>query len=347
MVGIDFLAGSEERAIEFIKNISDKDKVAILSHVDLDGMASGKVISKAVKYELLKFVAYEMINDDLVKELKSKKITKVIMSDLAVDNIKIIKNIEKFAQILMIDHHLFDEDFNSERTVFLNNQEHCAAYLCYLIFSKVKKIEEIDWLVTCACISDWKYFNNEEFMKKIMKKYGDKFEIINGNIRKSGKFWDLQLKLSLALIYFGYTLHKAFDLLKDDMNKLDGLLKYNGVVEKEIDDCVKKFEKEKEVFGDVYLWEFRGQFQIKSIVSTIVSVKHPHNTIIIVKRNQKYSTFSARRQDKKVNVARLLQKSLTGIKDSFAGGHVPAGGGQVLHKDFAKFKENLKKLALK
>ena len=223
---INFLAGDETKALEFLKNISSKDKVAIISHVDLDGIVSAKVISKVVKYDLLKLVAYEQINEDLVKELKNNKITKIIMTDLSIDDIKIIKVMEKFADILVIDHHLFDEDFNSNKTIFINCQDHCASYLCYVIFSKTKSINELDWIVACACISDWKYFNNKAFMLKVMKKYGDKFEIVKdktdfGGIRKSGKFWELQLKLSLALIYFGYELIKAFNLLNEDIENLN------------------------------------------------------------------------------------------------------------------------------
>jgi len=348
---INFLAGNEDRALKFIKNISPKDKVAIISHVDLDGVASAKVISKVVKFDLLKLVAYEQINEDLVKELKDNKITKVVMADLSIDDIKIIKVMEKFADVLIIDHHLFDEDLNSSKTVFINCQEHCASYLCYIIFSKIKSIKKLDWLVASACISDWKYFNNKDFMTEVMKKYGDKFEIIRdktdfGGIRKSGKFWDLQLKLSLALIYFGYELIKAFNLLSDDIESLDNLIKYADDVQEEIDRSVKKFEKEKDIFGEVYFWVFSGKFQIKSIVATLASVKYLNKTIIIIKKNQKYYSFSARRQDRKVNVVELLKNAISGLNNSFAGGHVAAGGGYILLKDFEKFKENLKKLAI-
>ena len=347
---ISFLAGNEARALKFLKNISSKDKVAIVSHVDLDGIASAKVISKVVEHDFLKFVAYEQINEDLVKELKNNKITKIIMTDLSIDNIKIIKLIEKFADILIIDHHLFDEDLNSSKTIFINSQEHCASYLCYIIFSKVKNIKKLDWLVACACISDWKYFNNQDFMADVMKKYGDKFEIVNnktdfGGIRKSGKFWGLQLKLNLALIYFGYELIKAFNLLNDDIKNLNNLTKYADDVQDEIDKSVEKFEKEKESFWDIYFWVFSEKFQIKSIVATLASVKYPNKTIIIVKENQKYYSFSARRQDKKINVVTLLKNAISGLNGSFAGGHGAAGGGYILLKDLNKFKENLKKLS--
>ena len=285
---INFNVGSKNKAVDFVKGISKKDKVAILSHIDLDGMGGAKVLSKVVKYDLMKFLAYEQINNDLVEELKKNKITKVIISDLSIDNVEIISEIEDFAEILIIDHHLFEKDFNSDKTVFVNSQNHCATYLCYYIFSDFDNVEKLDWLVACACIADWMYFNNQEFMSEIMEKYDDKLEIKKNSIRKSRKFWDLQLKLGLTLIYFGYKLNEAFDLIDDDFNSMDNLDKYCAEINKEIESSVKKFEKEKEIFGDVYLWIFSGKFQIKGILSTIISVKYPNKTIIIVKKNQDF-----------------------------------------------------------
>ena len=342
---INFNVGSKNKAVDFVKGIAKKDKVAILSHIDLDGMGGAKVLSKVVKYDLMKFLAYEQINNDLVKELKKNKITKVIISDLSIDNVEIISEIEDFAEILIIDHHLFEQDFNSERIVFVNSQDYCATYLCYYLFSEFTVVEELDWLVVCACIADWQYFNNQKFMSEIMKKYGDSFEVNEDSIRKSGKFWDLQLKLGLTLIYFGYRLNEAFDLIDDDFSSMDNLDKYCDEINEEIESSVKKFEKEKEIFGDVYLWIFSGKFQIKGILSTIISVKYPNKTIIIVKKNQDFYTFSARRQDKKINVSELLKNAIEGFENAFAGGHIPAAGGQILHKDIEKFRKNLKKLA--
>jgi len=341
---INFVVGDKNKAVDFVKSISEKDKVAILSHIDLDGMGSAKILSKVVKYDLIKFLAYEQINEDLIAELKKEKITKMIISDLSIDNVKIISELENFADILIIDHHLFEKDFNSDKTIFVNSQDYCATYLCYYLFSDFPVVEKLDWLVACACISDWMYFNNKNFMSEIMKKYGDEFEMNENSIRKSGKFWDLQLKLGLVLIYFGYRLNEAFDLIGDKFSSMNNLNRYCDEINEEIESSIKKFEKEKEIFGDVYLWIFSGKFQIKGILSTIISVKYPNKTIIIVKKNQEFYTFSARRQDKKINVSKLLKNAIKGLENAFAGGHIPAAGGQILHKDIEIFRKNLKKL---
>ena len=152
----------------------------------------------------MKFVGYEEVNDKLVEELKTTKINKIIFSDLAIDVVEIIRKISEFCDVLLIDHHLFNEDFNSDKITFIDIQGDCAAYICYRLFSQLDKdkdLEKIDWLIASACVADWQYFNNQEFMKKIYEKYGDSFEIIGdktdfGGIRKSGLFWDLHKQLS-------------------------------------------------------------------------------------------------------------------------------------------------------
>ena len=42
---------------------------------------------------------------------------------------------KEFAEILIIDHHQFDEDINSERTCYINSHDFGASYLCYKLFS--------------------------------------------------------------------------------------------------------------------------------------------------------------------------------------------------------------------
>lgn len=43
-----FLAGSEKRFFDFISNLTDKDKIALLSHNDGDGIVSALIASKVL-----------------------------------------------------------------------------------------------------------------------------------------------------------------------------------------------------------------------------------------------------------------------------------------------------------
>ena len=122
MEAIELSAGSEQRFFDFFKKLNEKDKIALISHSDLDGVASSKLASKIVNAKLMKFIDYFDVNEELVNELKSNGINKIIFTDISFDKGEIVKELEKFAEILIVDHHLFTLDLNSDKTVFLNAQ---------------------------------------------------------------------------------------------------------------------------------------------------------------------------------------------------------------------------------
>ena len=340
LVKPEFAVGSEKRFFEFIQGLNDKDKVALISHTDLDGISAARVVNEVIDADVLKFVGYEELNDNLIEELKKSKIKKIIFTDLMIKEHLFIKKLEKFADILIIDHHRFDKDFNSDKTVFLNAQDFCAAYLAYYLFSKTQDIEKLDWLVACASIADWMYFKNQEWMKEVFDKYEDNF-FIEKSIRKSGKFWDLQWNLTLALVYFKEDLRRVYDSIGVGFGEIGDLEKYSGDVQKEIDSFLKRFEKEKIEIKGGYFWEFKQGFEISSIVSSLLSSKYGDKTIVIGRDDGEYYKFSARRLDKREDMNLLLSSLIRDIKYASAGGHVAASGGHVLLRDKEEFKRRL------
>ncbi len=343
MESIEFSAGSVERFKEFVKSYQESDKVALISHTDVDGIVSAKVVSRFFDYELLKFVGYDEISDDLVAELKEKGINRVVMTDLSIDDVGVVERISEFAEVLVIDHHLFEKDFNSDKIVFMNAQGNCATYLSYYLFSMVEDVSKLDWLVACACVADFMYFKNQDWMKGVYSKYGEEFDSSDSGIRK-GKFWDVQYELNLALIYFKDDLMKVFEGVGEGVFDLGDLDEGSSEVREEIDSIVDGFERDKEVFGDVYYYEIAPRFSVTSMVSTIVSVRNPHNTILIGKVKDDGFQISARRQDKKKNMSELLKELVAGFEGSNAGGHVPAAGARILLKDKEEFKKRVEGL---
>ena len=341
MEKIEFLVGNESRFKKFVGNIKEKDKIALISHTDHDGIAAVKIVSSVLKYGLLKFVNYEDINNSLINELKEKNITKVVFTDLSINDHACINKLGEFADVLIIDHHLFNQDFNSSKTTFINAQGYCATYIAYYLFSKIKKIEELDWLVASACIADYAYFKNKSFMIKVFKKYGEKFDI--KKIMK-GRFWKLQSDIVYGAIYFHDDLKKVFDSLGTKFADIGDLKKHSMEIQEVIDDALEKFESEKETYGDVYLWEIKSKFPIKSVVVSILSNREKDKLYLILYRDNNYCHLSARRQDGKVNLHEFLGKLLKGFEESDSGGHIPAAGGHFLVKDLPAFKKKLKKL---
>ena len=338
----NFIIGSEKRFAEFISKLNDKDKITILTHTDLDGITSAKIVEKVIQSDQIIPIDYTDLNEELVEKLKQQKMTKIIITDILIKSNEIIEKLEKFAEILIIDHHPPKVDFNSEKTIFLNAQDNCATYLCYYLFSKAQDVSELDWLTACACIADWAYFNNQEFMSQTFEKYDDKFEIINNIIRKSGKFWELQWEITLALIYSKDSPKKVFDSIGKEFGNIGDLKKHAEEINDYINESIEKFEKEKQEINGRFFWEFNPKFHVGGIAGTLTSVKYPNKTIIIARNNEKFYNFSFRRQDMKENVGELIEKLIQGFPEANGGGHIPAAGGHVLIKDKEEFLERLK-----
>jgi len=336
-----FIYGSEKRFFEFFSKLNEKDKIALISHTDLDGIAAAKVVDKVIKPDLIRLANYTELNTSLIEELKQNKITKLILTDMNV-NETFFQEMEKNFQSLIIDHHPPQKDFNTEKTVFINSQENCAAYISYYLFSKTQNIENLDWLVACACIADFKYLNNKKFMSKTLEKYNDRLELINNSIKKSGKFFRLQWTISLALIYFEKNEKKVFDLIGEKIESIKNLEKYSTKINKYVDLCLKKFEKEKQEINGRIFWEFNPKFKISSLICTIASLREKNKTFIIAHPNRKFYHFSIRRQDKGEDTNKLAKNLTSNLKNSGGGGHIAASGGYILIKDKEKLKENLK-----
>jgi single-stranded DNA-specific DHH superfamily exonuclease len=333
--------GKEEKALEFIKNIKG-EKTILISHTDLDGITAAKIISRVVSTDSILFLDYLDLNQDLVKKLKSVEAKRIIFTDLYIKDEEFVRSLEEFAEILIIDHHL-SPDLNSNKTVFIRGEKgYSAGYLCYYLFSKIKNLEELDWLVACSCISDYCHVKPKEWLEKVFIKYGDKLEYEGDYIRKSGKFWDLQYKLVLALIYFKENTKKVYDSIGKEFGNMGNLGEHSKEVKEEVERIISKFKEEKEEVDEGYFFQFNQKFSVGSIVSSILSGREPNKSFIIIRAsNQGFYHISIRRQDGKLDCNAFLQKLLEGLEGADGGGHVPAAGGYFRQKDLPEIRKRL------
>lgn len=340
----EFILGAESKFAEFIANLNDKDIVALISHTDLDGLTAAKITNQVIDANIIKFVNYPDINLDLIKELKKKKVTKIIMTDLSIESQEFITEAEKFAHILIIDHHPPLKDFNSDRTTFMNAKDFCAGYLCYYLFSKIENLEKWDWLAAAASISDWAYFQNKEFMTETLKKHGDSFVVKDNSIRKSGKFWELQWGFVLALINTQGELNQTFEYITEKLEVHPELKKHTEELQKEIDKSIEEFKTEKEEFSSGYFWLPKHKSKVGSIISTLISSENYHKSILIIKEDDDTCGVSARRQDKKIDMGKLLKELTIGFDNASAGGHIPAAGATFPKKYLEEFLKRIRAL---
>ncbi len=336
---IKFTAGNPRLALDFIKNLKPEDNLALLTHVDFDGITCAKIMKKIINPKIIKFLSYSQLREPIVKELKDKQINKIILTDLSLDFPEFLMGLEKFSEILIIDHHQFRKDLNSEKTSFTNAQGYTAAFICYSIFSEIQNLESLDWMIALACLSDWMIGKNKTWIEKIYKKYNEPF---NPENFQQGRFWDLTLIIADALIYFRGNTIQAYNQIGEKPFEIGDLEKYAEIIKKEIQKNVEMFEKQKQPIKNGWFYEIDSPYDISSRFASQISSEHKNKTYVVAVKEGKAYKVSARQQDKKGNMAVLLQNTTKGFESQDAGGHLAAAGCNVEEKDYEQFKKRLK-----
>lgn len=347
---MEIISGNKEYFFDFLDNLKKTDKIAILSHTDLDGIASAIILkeilkSKKINQKVLKFVDYEKgMFEKWIIELENKKINKIIISDIAVDVLdEGYNNFKEKFEFFIIDHHPFEKD--DPKNMIKTKSEDCATFSLFQLAQEYlkkyeKKLDSINELVCTTMISEFSYSKKEnlEFIKKSYP------EIIIENINDSlpGK---LSKQISSTIIYFRKNKKKVFNLIYK--NKQKELVKYYNIVDREINKYVEKYEKEKTDLNEkihFYYLNPSSKFAISSIVTTIISLKNQDKTIVTCSEINEDNLFikaSARNQSGEEDMNLLMKKSIHGLEEASGGGHVKAAAARFLKKDLEKFKENL------
>ena len=337
---MEFLIGSEKKFIEFISNLEGDDKIALISHNDGDGLCSALIISKVVGgAEFIDFIGYSYnMLAPLVEKFKKAKINKVIITDLSVDGeAESIKELEKFADILIIDHHEIVNDLNSKKTTMIKTKSEIpASYTCYNLFSKINKVP--CWVGILGTLSDTMHKYRSDNAETLFDDFD--FDCPRGN------YHDKAILLGNALMYFRGKEAKVFDLIKDvnDFSELDVLKEYSDSIEGEIKFFLDDFEKKKEEKGDLTFYQFNPRYPITSALINIISIKDNDKTYVFVTERKGVLRVSSRNQSGKTNCPELLRKAIEDIPEAVAGGHFKAAGATVPAQYLDKFKENLFKV---
>jgi len=342
-----FLIGDEKVFYDFVNKINDDDKIAVLSHHDLDGMASviflQKILeSKGLKLAFIDFLDYKKgMFDSYFDRFKKSKITKVFLTDVAADD----SDFEGFEKLrdsfdtLMIDHHIINKNLKDKKNIIKNQQRDCTAWVLYNFGKKYYDVEKWDWLVCATMVAEFSYLDrdNAHFLKE---RYSD---IDEEKIIESEP-GVLAMKIEFNLKYYGGNLFVVYDmLLKKELKELDRIYE---IVNKEFLDSVKKYRKEAEYLQvkKIYLASFSPKYNLANAVVTRISQEQKDKIFVIVSERENGKVkVSARNQDGKGNVDALLKKGIQGLENASAGGHIYAAGASFDKKDLKKFKENILK----
>lgn len=348
-----------EKVDDFLRSITKKDKVCIIHDTDPDGICSAIIMAKCVerlrgrKIDLRLPLVKEQygITPAMIEKIKQNKITRLITTDFSAEHdIKSLKEVEKQAKILIVDHHKIYSDYKSKKTILYKPQffttiepnAYCTGKLAYDAARRVTNVEDLDWVAATSCISDIATKPWKKWMKKVFKKYKvkpkkDLFQTKIGQVGatiSSAGVYDTELVQKCFDVF--YRAKKPEDILRSELGK------YKRIIDKELTKHLDLFEKKAEKQGEMRIYEMISRYRIQSPISTILGLKYPHRTIIIINKTQPIIAVSARRGDKKVAVNNLLEKAVKGFKNANAGGHVPAAGARFDKKYLKTFKKRIK-----
>jgi len=331
-------------------NYLKNEKIGLFYHDDGDGICSAVIAAKAVKRlrgkepDLISYSGQRLKH--IVDFAKREDITKLIAVDLTLDSHKkAIEEIEKFAGILIIDHHEFEEDINSENTIQIKPElygekggaANPACKLTYEVLKEVIAISDLDWVAAAGIISDSGYSQNKDFIDHILKKYN--YEV-KDDIFKT--------KLGEVSKLIGYAcaageINECYEVLSNSETPEDflnsKLKQYKDEVEKEVNYFVANYKKLAEFHEDVVFYNLETKYRLKSLIANILSNGHPNITFFVFQEQNERYMISARRQDGKVELNKIMAKAT-----KHGGGHIKASGGSIEKQDLDTFKKRILEL---
>ncbi len=340
--------GHEKDFWSFVDSIKKEDNVAIVSHNDLDGLASAFFMEKILYFKKIKPRIIEIIDygdlENCFDKCKKGGVNKILLSDIYADgrdNIDFLIKAFKDFDMFMIDHHPINPKIKDIKNVIKTETPFCASFIIYNLAKHYFDPSESDWLLEAALVADRSYFA-KEILKFLQKKHPS---ITEENIINSIP-GELMQTIGAAIIYYSDDLKKVYALLKE--KNIASMEKARKEIDKEFKKWTDKFKKNAEFYGDKKMYFFYGapKFGITSAICTTLSIENPGNLIVFVSDSQREPgkcKVSARSQSGEVDVNLLLKKSVNGLEGAMAGGHKKAAGGSFLKKDLEKFKKNLVK----
>ncbi len=340
----------------FVGDLAFNDRVAVLHDSDADGVSAAVIVSKAIErirgkkpdFVFTQFKRMVSIEPQTVTLLRKKKINKLIVLDLAVDQRpKKVKEIEKFARVMVIDHHKVYHNLSSKKTVFLKAgllskvepSKYATSKLSFDLFSKIVDLSDVAWVACVGLVGDFSVQAWKSFVDKTLNDSDLSLSQIKSctELISAVEIIHVEDISDLFEVYFASAMPQ--DLLKSKYSS------YMEKVEKELSRILKEFNQKSEVFQDIGLvfFEFKSRYSIKSYLINHLSTRMlPNKTIVVVEDlGNGILTLSARRQDFKVRVNDLLENAVKNLNGGIAGGHVPAAGGKIRKQDFPKFKQNI------
>ncbi|HLD77510.1 MAG TPA: DHHA1 domain-containing protein [archaeon] len=313
-------------------------------HRDADGTTSAAQLLKAFPGFEPHALESPALDPGVRKIILEKKPGLVVFVDLAIDqDAKALAQLRKAtgARLLLIDHHPIVKDLNSRAVLHFNSHFRTQAYLpaSYLVWQLLARMRKpaSPWIAAIGTYAD----------------YGSKEcpDVIRAAAR-SGASWD-DVVAGAELVTSAITA-KGNDGAKHALKALttaksygefardEKLQQWRTAVNAELEKILSAAERTPAI-GGLRIVTLTSKFNLVSLVSTILSERHPEEALIVRKKGEKGWKLSLRNQAGRVDVGALARKATRGI--GRGGGHAKAAGALVSDWDLfeKRFRAQLAK----
>ena len=221
-----------------------------------------------------------------------------------------------------------------------------SAWMVYRMLERLGyDVKPFVWIAAIGIIGDYGITDARDVLEECRLEYP---YLLRGNPMKS-RLSEAAKTISAAVTLKG--LKGAGEALRylrrcdyfEDLMGIRNLRSWREVVDEEIRELVRGFEKGKEEKGGVVFYKIETRLNLGSVISTLISEKHPDMIVVVRKKAREGWKMSVRNQAGKYNLGEIVKKAVKGLGSG--GGHEKAAAAVVPRwREFRKrFLEEVEK----
>jgi len=351
------MKGFIKSAIDFFKKVNGE--IAIVFGHDCDSIASASIIYKLSKKLGLKpklIVSLRNFEIDEKTEKKLQKFKNIVVVDIGDTPEERINRLSESRNFLIIDHHLpknYKCAYVNPR-IYNKNIYMPVSYISWLIYREFFKDDDILWIAAFGTLGDFGAKSNKDLFIILRKKYP---QLIGNSKIEDRELFDKSLIGKIAKmidscrIFEGKKGVEYVTKLAANSKSYEDLLKDKRVrnIDKNLGKAfrneLKKVKKKKIEIGEYLVYEIKGRLNLKSSLASYLPKVYPNKIIFVAQKSKEgYYEVSVRRGiNRRVNLAKLVEKISKNIKAK-GGGHPTAAGMRVDDlKELTEFLKNKKR----
>ncbi|MDY6761640.1 MAG: DHHA1 domain-containing protein [Candidatus Nanohaloarchaea archaeon] len=354
-----------EEAIDYLESVDAGEDVLIVHHWDMDGSASAAIISEIleeVRGEPADTICLPRGRKHTVGEraenvIRNTGIGRLVVLDMNVPADRLSELAALGPDILLIDHHGFDEV--PEDAVFVNprvEDEEAyvpAAKLCNDIAAEFGL--DRDWIAGLGIIQDFAVEGHEDLFERLQEQHPEYFpdEISQHTLAKECRYGKYSTVMNIKpYSHTDRCARLAHDALvnSDGLDELEVQEEYGRLKEfyqqmqREMQTVIRRFDEEKQVYEEEQMVTFRfdSDFHINSSIATNVSMEDEDWVYLVANTHGGEASVSARCQSGRLDLGQVMQDALPDGVGGEAGGHRAAAGASVPAPMLDRFLANVR-----